>query len=384
MDIALEILDTFVFDKVYAKLLPVSLVQHLPDGYLKTLGHLTGANNTVESLFGIAPNVDQASTNHWLRTVNDSIALSRPGERQVYGINAPLHFFDETAYTYASLLGRSNIIRQFTTLMVLMVVFGWGLYLSVASFSYYFVFDKAIFNHPRYLKNQMSQEIHQALTAIPTMVLLTVPWFLLELRGYSKLYFDVNESTGGWKAIIWQIPCFIMFTDCCIYFIHRWLHWPSVYKRLHKPHHKWIVCTPFASHAFHPVDGYAQSLPYHLYGMFFPLHKVSYLILFGLVNFWTVMIHDGEYLSRDPIVNGAACHTVHHLYFNYNYGQFTTLWDRLGGSYRMPDKELFDKNKKKDVKTWRSQVKQADVIREDLEGKEDFREYGTEEKLKST
>lgn len=92
MDIALEILDTFVFDKVYAKLLPVSLVQHLPDGYLKTLGHLTGANNTVESLFGIAPNVDQASTNHWLRTVNDSIALSRPGERQVYGINAPLHF----------------------------------------------------------------------------------------------------------------------------------------------------------------------------------------------------------------------------------------------------------------------------------------------------
>ena len=37
------------------------------------------------------------------------------------------------------------------------------------------------------------------------------------------------------------------------------------------------------------------------------------------------MIHDGSYWSNDPVVNGTACHTVHHLYFNYNYGQFTTL-----------------------------------------------------------
>jgi sterol desaturase/sphingolipid hydroxylase (fatty acid hydroxylase superfamily) len=33
---------------------------------------------------------------------------------------------------------------------------------------------------------------------------------------------------------------------------------------------------------------------------------------------------DGEYVANSPIVNGAACHTMHHLYFNYNYGQFTT------------------------------------------------------------
>jgi hypothetical protein len=49
-------------------------------------------------------------------------------------------------------------------------------------------------------------------------------------------------------------------------------------------------------------------------------------------------VHDGAVgdvlavMNEDPIVNGAACHTMHHLYFNYNYGQFTTLWDRLGGS----------------------------------------------------
>lgn len=34
------------------------------------------------------------------------------------------------------------------------------------------------------------------------------------------------------------------------------------------------IPTPFASHAFHPLDGFLQSLPYHLYPFIFPLNKV--------------------------------------------------------------------------------------------------------------
>lgn len=94
------------------------------------------------------------------------------------------------------------------------------------------------------------------------------------------------------------------------------------------------------------------------------------------------MIHDGEYMSNDPIVNGAACHTIHHLYFNYNYGQFTTLWDRLGGSYREPEKELFDKNMKTDKTLWSKQAKEMDSIRKNVEGGSDDRVYGTEESIK--
>ena len=51
----------------------------------------------------------------------------------------------------------------------------------------------------------MSLEIKRATTAIPVMVLLTIPFFLLELNGYSFLYLDINECTGGYKAILWQI-----------------------------------------------------------------------------------------------------------------------------------------------------------------------------------
>ena len=114
--------------------------------------------------------------------------------------------------------------------------------------------------------------------------------------------------------------------------------------------------TPYASHAFHPVDGWSQSVPYHVFPFIFPLQKFAYVLLFVFINFWTILIHDGEYVADSPILNGAACHTMHHLYFNYNYGQYTTLWDRLCGSYRKPNEELFRRESKMGQKEWERQV----------------------------
>lgn len=344
MDILLEAGDYFVFDKLYSAILPRAVNQ----------------TNSVDTNFrlGTTLNVVYLQLDKWQTKC------------EVYGHPK---VFGTTNYTNSSILSRGNLIREFISMTILLTLAGWLAYFSVATISYFTVFDKKIFNHPRYLKNQMALEIHRAFTAIPVMVLLTVPFVLLELNGYSRLHGSMSDLLDDKKLMIFQSFTFIMFTDCGIYFIHRWLHIPWVYKKLHKPHHKWIVCTPFASHAFHPVDGWFQSLPYHLYPLIFPLHKVLYLILFTFVNFWTVMIHDGAYMSNDPVVNGTACHTVHHLYFNYNYGQFTTLWDRLGNSYRRPDDSLFLKYKGKEAekKEWDSQVKDMESIRSVLEGKDD-------------
>lgn len=45
----------------------------------------------------------------------------------------------------------------------------------------------------------------------------------------------------------------------------------------------------------------------------------------------------GHPLER--IINGPAHHTLHHMYFVYNYGQYFTWADRVGGSYRHPKTE---------------------------------------------
>jgi lathosterol oxidase len=215
-------------------------------------------------------------------------------------------------------------------------------------------------------------EILQALKSIPIMAVLTVPIFLAEIKGYSKLYSSLSDSPFPGHNYL-QIPLFILFTDFGVYWIHRALHHPFFYKTLHKPHHQPITPTPFASYAFHPLDGFSQSLPYHAFPFIIPTHKFTHLALFTFINIWVVLIRgfswplgvfpvwlindatridDGEYMANSPFINGTACHTIHHLYFNYNYGQFFTFWDRLGGIYRQPNEELFQRQNKMSHREW--------------------------------
>lgn len=275
-------------------------------------------------------------------------------------------------------------------------LFGCVVYFVFASLSYLFVFDRAAFTHPKYLKNQIRQEIRQTMISLPCMAIFTTPIFFAEVRGYANLYDDPSEAPFRLYNFL-QFPFFIAFTDFLVYWIHRGLHHPRIYKTIHKAHHKWIMPTPYASHAFHPVDGFSQGIPYHAFPFIFPLQKFAYIVLFVFVNVWTIMIRkhhsssnfvdcfevlisgtdDGEYMTNSPVINGAACHTMHHLYFNYNYGQFTTLWDRLGGSYRQPNAELFKKESKMSKAEWDRQVKEMEVAQKGVEG-EDDRDYSDE------
>jgi lathosterol oxidase len=121
----------------------------------------------------------------------------------------------------------------------------------------------------------------------------TVPFFGGEVLGQSMLYGGMPQTAFDWAYLVASIPTFLFFTDCGIYWFHRWMHHPKVYQYLHKLHHKWVIATPFASHAFNPMDGFIQSLPYHIYAFMIPMHKYLYLGMFVFVNCWTVMIHDG-------------------------------------------------------------------------------------------
>lgn len=350
MDVVLEIADTFIFDPIYATLLPAAASQPF-------------AANTTYSSIAAEPTSYTVPHATWQYEPSTYLFSLQPGQS-----------------AYMSAWNRDDWRRQATTLFLITWLFGVLVYYIFAGLSYIFIFDKATFNHPRYLKNQITLEMKQANVAFPIMAVLTVPWFLAEVRGYSKLYDTVEESPGAWYQ--WaQFPLFLIFTDFCIYWIHRGLHHPRVYKHIHKPHHKWIMPTPFASHAFHPLDGYAQGLPYHIFPFIFPLSKLASVAFFVLVNIWTVMIHDGEYAHNSAIINGAACHTIHHLYFNYNYGQYTTLWDRLGGSYRKPNDELFQKELKMCTNEWKKQVEAVDKMVLEVEG-EEGREYISQEAKK--
>jgi Delta7-sterol 5-desaturase len=200
--------------------------------------------------------------------------------------------------------------RQALSIFLSLSVLGFLLYMVVASLSYLLFFvvwrDKY---HPSSLPQprdgQVGRELLLALWSVPVMGVLTTPVVLLEFYGYAKLYDRVDEY--GWGYLVLSAALFLAFTDTTIYWIHRWEHEvPFLYRYVHKPHHEWIVPTSYAALAFHPVDGWLQSLPYHIFTFIFPFHKVLYLVMFVFVQVWTISIHDGVDFAPWSFINGAV------------------------------------------------------------------------------
>jgi lathosterol oxidase len=183
MDVALELLDPLVFDKVYAWALPHPRVRFSDNS--------SDVNNLLAA---------------------DAVPIS--------------------------LWNRDNIYRQIISLLIITQLGASTLYFFFSAISYYFVFDRRLEYHPRFLKNQVRQEIKSSMSAVPFIAILTLPWFLGEIRGYSLLYSDVESYGLAWLAV--SLVLYMAFNDVAIYWIHRLEHHPSVYKYIHKPHHKWI------------------------------------------------------------------------------------------------------------------------------------------------
>ena len=66
---------------------------------------------------------------------------------------------------------------------------------------------------------------------MPVMSALTAACFTLEARGYSKLYDTPADGPGPWYQWL-QFPLFLGLTDFFIYWIHRGLHHPAIYKQV--------------------------------------------------------------------------------------------------------------------------------------------------------
>jgi lathosterol oxidase len=260
-------------------------------------------------------------------------------------LNSIIEFIGKIVYS----TNEMDLFSQFFLLWLSVTIFTTIGYYLACSFSYlifYQLFNNYFHppNEPQPFKGQPKLEILMSLKAIPWLSVLTVPFFMLELHGYSQLYWysPIEGESLLYNGIV--IIAFLLFTDCCIYWIHRWEHtFPFLYKYIHKPHHKWLVPTPFAALAFHPLDGWAQALPYHIFVFVIPMNVKLYITLFIIVQGWSINIHDGidAVGSRlgtktSHIVNGSLHHYIHHTRFNYNYGQYLTLWDRIMNTHYDP------------------------------------------------
>jgi lathosterol oxidase len=235
----------------------------------------------------------------------------------------------------AQTLGLANTVPG---ILAVQIVFGMILYFGLSGLSYWYFF---VWRKEHYFPGEekpdfaeMKKAMRLAVWGVIGNAVFALPFHYAIFHGYGKVYYSVAER--GWGYYAFSFFVFLAVTETCIYWIHRWLHHPWLYKHLHLYHHEYRKPTPWVSMAFHPLDSFAQAVPHYMCAMLFPVHFSIYAGFVTFVMLWTFFIHDRVSWVRVGIVNYTAHHTLHHIYNKYNYGQFLTVWDRLGGSYRDP------------------------------------------------
>ena len=164
-----------------------------------------------------------------------------------------------------------------------------------------------------------------------------VPLVVLIKMGYP--YFSKVEYEFNWRpAMLLYIFLHVVYDEFLTYWFHRLLHHPVLYRAFHRIHHASKTVTPFTGFAFHPLDAFAQAVPVLTSCYFLPLPIDLVLGHTFVTSLWAVSIHDNVNLIPFKGILYAGSHSIHHFPWgeNYNYGKFTSVCDRLYGTYCDP------------------------------------------------
>lgn len=228
-------------------------------------------------------------------------------------------------------------------------------FLSSGLMYYYTVYHKIDqWAHIQIPKGQIRKEISMSVFAVMTGAPSTAVFHTLVNRGYTKIYWNFNDYSVSF--FILSTLGFLFFTETCVYWVHRLSHHPLVYKDLHKHHHVFILPTPWGGMAFHPVDAFGQLLPHLIFPYFCPVYFVVYFADVVYLGCWAAMIHDNySFIHIFGLVLGSTHHQVHHFDGDYNYGQWTTIWDRLTTSHWHPDAHKAHREKLRKIRAQKLQ-----------------------------
>lgn len=88
---------------------------------------------------------------------------------------------------------------------------------------------------PKFKPNQIRSELTDSLVALLSLNILTIPIFVAQVRGYSRLYAFGQRS--AWYEVA-QYPFFLLFSDTGMYWLHRIFHHPILFRLSHSKHHR--------------------------------------------------------------------------------------------------------------------------------------------------
>lgn len=168
--------------------------------------------------------------------------------------------------------------------------------------------------------------------------------------GKTLLYTSVEPYGLAYMGL--SFVAVLILQDTYFYFVHRLLHHPLLFRRLHYGHHRSRVPTPWTSFAFEPGEAVLQGLFFVGLVFVLPLHFATLMAALLTMTLWSIATHLGFplFLLLTPKgvpqgLIGPAHHLVHHQRYTVHYGLYFTFWDRLLGTTDLEYEQRLDKLK---------------------------------------
>ncbi|MCB0675718.1 MAG: sterol desaturase family protein [Saprospiraceae bacterium] len=195
-------------------------------------------------------------------------------------------------------------------------------------------FSRRILNGPSWPKQQLRREVWRSLLASLVFALSGTLLVIAWQRGWTRIYLDWSAHAWWYHPLSLLLALFLQ--DTYYYWLHRWMHRPRVYRRIHKWHHDSIRTSSLTSFSFHPVESTLQAVFVPALILFLPMHLIVLFVYLLIMTLSGTINHAGvevfpagaerHWLGKWII--GATHHDQHHKLFRVNFGLYFTFWDR--------------------------------------------------------
>ncbi len=151
--------------------------------------------------------------------------------------------------------------------------------------------------------------------------------------GETAIYFDLQ--THGLAFTLATAVGYFLLTDAMLYGAHRLMHRKTLFRYIHRVHHRWTSPTAFTSAAMHPAEFvlYQGLMIAPLFVL--PIHVGGVIAVLLYHNLIALLDHSGvDLASALPWQPPPRFHDDHHVHFHVNYGQTLGVWDRVFGTWR--------------------------------------------------
>ena len=151
-------------------------------------------------------------------------------------------------------------------------------------------------------------------------------------NGYAPLL----ELPGDWPWLVLFILLLPAWETLHFFLIHRLIHWPPFYRRVHYLHHRNTNVGPWSGLSMHPLEHliYLSAVLIHFVVPANPLLIIFHLQYFALSAATTHTGYQGIVVRGKLVLPlGTYHHQLHHRYFECNYGGLEVPMDKWTGNF---------------------------------------------------